>query len=181
MWYKAGANCDRRIMNETTAIIPAERLDRTILVIRGQKVMLDADLAELYGVSTKALNQAVKRNDDRFPADFMFQLTEEEKKQVVTICDHLRKLRYASGLPHAFTEHGAVMLASVLNSTTAVQASIAVVRAFLRLRQLLSTQTDLARKVAVLERKYDAQFKVVFDAIKKLMAPDAAPGKKIGF
>jgi hypothetical protein len=172
---------DHLIMNETAAVIPAERIDRTILIIRGQKVMLDADLAELYGVPTKALNQAVKRNAGRFPADFMFQLTEDEKKQVVTICDHLRKLRYASALPYAFTEHGAVMLASVLNSDVAVNASIAVVRAFLRLRQLLAAHTDVARKIAVLERKYDAQFKVVFDAIKKLMQTDEAPRKKIGF
>jgi hypothetical protein len=168
-------------MNESTSIIPVERVDRSILVIRGQKVMLDADLAELYGVPTKALNQAVKRNADRFPADFMFQLTEEEKKQVVTICDHLKRLKYSPAPPFAFTEHGAVMLASVLNSPVAVQASIAVVRAFLRLRQLLATHGDLAKKVAVLERKYDAQFKVVFDAVKKLMAPDEGTRKKIGF
>lgn len=168
-------------MNESTEIIPVERIERSILMIRGQKVMLDADLAELYGVPTKRLNEQVKRNANRFPPDFMFPLTEAEKQQVVAICDHLRKLRYSPNLPNAFTEHGAVMLASVLNSPAAVQASIAVVRAFLRLRQMLATQTDLSRKVAALERKYDGQFKAVFDAIKKLMQPDEKPGKRIGF
>lgn len=168
-------------MNESNEIIPAERLDRSILVIRGQKVMLDSDLADIYSVPTKALNQAVKRNADRFPADFMFQLTEAEKKQVVTVCDHLQKLKYSANPPYAFTEHGAVMLAAVLNSPVAVQASIQVVRAFVRIRQLLSTNTDLARRMAMLEKKYDARFKAVFDAIKQLMSTDEKPKKKIGF
>lgn len=110
-------------MKKTLAIIPVEKVDRTILLIRGQKVMLDADLAEVYRVPTKVLNQAVKRNIDRFPDDFMFQLTADEKKEVVTNCDHLEKLKYSRNLPFAFTEHGAVMLASVLNSKVAVQAS----------------------------------------------------------
>ncbi len=168
-------------MNESTGIIPVERLERSILVIRGQKVMLDADLAELYGVPTKRLNEQVRRNADRFPEDFMFQLTEAEKRQVVAICDHLKRLRYSPNLPYAFTEHGAVMLASVLNSPTAVQASISIVRAFLRLRQILSAQTDLSRKLASLEKKYDAQFKVVFDAVKRLMKPEDKSAKRIGF
>ena len=130
--------------------------------------MLDADLAELYGVLTKVLNQAVKRNKERFPVDFMFQLTKEEKDEVVTNCDHLKRLKFSPTLPHAFTEHGAIMLATILNSPIAVQASIQVVRAFVRLRQMLASNADLARKLDTLERKYDAQFKVVFDAIRQL-------------
>lgn len=168
-------------MNESNAIIPTERLDRSILVIRGVKVMIDADLAELYGVPTKRLNEQVKRNLDRFPADFMFQLNEEEKKQVVANCDHLQRLKYAATLPYAFTEHGAVMLASVLNSPVAVQASIQVVRAFVRIRQLLATNTDLSRRLTALEKKYDTRFKAVFDAIKQLMREDDKPRRKIGF
>ena len=168
-------------MNESNEIIPAERLDRSILIIRGQKVMIDADLAELYGVPTKRLNEQVRRNADRFPADFMFQLTEDEKQQVVANCDHLQKLKYSANPPYAFTEHGAVMLAAVLNSPVAVQASIQVVRAFVRIRQLLSTNNDLARRMATLEKKYDARFKAVFDAIKQLMSSDEKPKRKIGF
>ena len=150
------------------SLVPMERIERAIFVIRGQKVMLDADLAELYGVLTKVLNQAVKRNKERFPIDFMFQLTKEEKDEVVTNCDHLKRLKFSPTLPHAFTEHGAIMLATILNSPIAVQASIQVVRAFVRLRQMLASNADLARKLDTLERKYDAQFKVVFDAIRQL-------------
>jgi len=150
------------------SLVPMERIERAIFVIRGQKVMLDADLAELYGVLTKVLNQAVKRNKERFPVDFMFQLTKEEKDEVVTNCDHLKRLKFSPTLPHAFTEHGAIMLATILNSPVAVQSSIQVVRAFVRLRQMLASNADLARKLDTLERKYDAQFKVVFDAIRQL-------------
>jgi len=114
--------------------------------------MLDADLAELYGVTTKRLNEQVKRNRNRFPEDFMLQLTEEEKIDVVANCDHLKRLRFSPNLPHAFTEHGAIMLASILNSPIAVQASIHVVRAFVRLRQILASNADLARKLDTLER-----------------------------
>jgi hypothetical protein len=158
-----------------------ERIERAIFVIRGQKVMLDADLAELYGVLTKVLNQAVKRNKERFPVDFMFQLTKEEKDEVVTNCDHLKRLKFSPTLPHAFTEHGAIMLATILNSPVAVQASIQVVRAFVRLRQMLASNADLARKLDTLERKYDAQFKVVFDAIRQLMTPPEPKRQQIGF
>ena len=150
------------------SLVPMERIERAIFLIRGQKVMLDADLAELYGVLTKVLNQAVKRNKERFPVDFMFQLTKEEKDEVVTNCDHLKRLKFSPTLPHAFTEHGAIMLATILNSPVAVQSSIQVVRAFVRLRQMLASNADLARKLDTLERKYDAQFKVVFDAIRQL-------------
>ncbi len=161
--------------------IPAERIERGIFVLRGQRVMLDADLAELYGVPTKALNQAVKRNLERFPSDFMFQLTEAEKQQVVTTCDHLRKLKFSAALPYAFTEHGAIMLASVLNSPAAVNASIHVVRAFLRLRMLLASHAELTKRMETLEKKYDRRFRVVFDAIKQLMEPAGKPGRNMGF
>jgi len=163
------------------SVIPAEPLEDKILIIRGHKVMLDADLARLYGVGTKALNQAVKRNKERFPEDFMFQLTEREKTEVVTNCDHLRRLKFSPTPPYAFTEHGALMLANVLNSEVAVSASVQVVRAFVRLREVLSTHKDLARRLAELEKKYDAQFKVVFDAIRQLMVPTKAKPRRIGF
>ncbi len=161
--------------------IPAERIERGILLIRGQKVMLDADLAELYGVPTKALNQAVKRNSDRFPSDFMFRLTRKEKRKVVTNCDHLRKLRFSPALPSAFTEHGALMLASVLNSRRAVDVSVFVVRAFIKLRAMLASHRDIARRLDEMEQRYDAQFKVVFDAIRELMKPPAKRRPRIGF
>lgn len=163
------------------SLVPMERIERAIFLIRGQKVMLDADLAELYGVLTKVLNQAVKRNKERFPVDFMFQLTKEEKDEVVTNCDHLKRLKFSPTLPHAFTEHGAIMLATILNSPVAVQSSIQVVRAFVRLRQMLASNAELARKLDTLERKYDAQFKVVFDAIRQLMTPPEPKRKRIGF
>jgi hypothetical protein len=163
------------------AMIPIEAVERKILLIRGHKVMIDADLADIYGVSTKVLNQAVKRNIDRFPDDFMFQLTNDEKTEVVTNCDHLKKLKFASALPYAFTEHGAMMLAAVLNSPVAIDVSIQIVRAFARLRKMLASNADLARKLAALENKYDAQFRVVFDAIKQLMAPPETKRRKIGF
>ena len=169
------------IMIENTSLIPMERIERAILLVRGEKVMVDSDLAAIYGVSTKALNQAVKRNESRFPSDFMIQLTETEKTEAVTNCDHLARLRFSPYLPYAFTEHGALMLANVLNSERAAQTSVLVVRAFVRLRQLLSSNTELARKLESLEKKYDAQFKVVFDAIRQLMSPPAKPKREIGF
>jgi hypothetical protein len=168
-------------MGESISLVPVERIERAILFIRGEKIMLDSDLGEIYGVSTKALNQAVKRNESRFPLDFMFQLTESEKSEVVTNCDHLARLKFSPYLPYAFTEHGALMLANVLNSERAAQTSVMVVRAFVRLRQLLSSNAELARKLAAMEKKYDAQFKVVFDAIRRLMSPPARPKREIGF
>ncbi|MDI6788864.1 MAG: ORF6N domain-containing protein [Planctomycetota bacterium] len=169
-------------MGNNKSIIPVERIERTILLIRGYKVMLDTDLAVLYGVTTKRLNEQVKRNRERFPEDFMFQLTAEEKVKVVANCDHLRRIKFSPTLPYAFTEHGAVMLASVLNSNIAVKASIQVVRAFVRLREIIASHKELARKLEALEKKYDAQFKVVFDAIRQLMEPSEPPPKtRIGF
>ncbi|HET9177346.1 MAG TPA: ORF6N domain-containing protein [Terriglobia bacterium] len=161
--------------------VPTERIERRILLVRGQKVMLDADLAELYAVKTKALNQAVKRNPDRFPPDFMFRLTHEEKEEVVTNCDHLRRLKFSPTLPFAFTEHGALMLASVLNSGRAVEVSVFVVRAFVRLREMLASNQELARRLDEMEQKYDSRFKIVFDAIRELMKPPEKPRRAIGF
>ena len=164
--------------------IPDERIADAILLIRGQKVMLDSDLAGLYGVTTKRLNQQVKRNIERFPADFMFQLTAEEngalRLQIATL--KVGRGKHRKYPPYVFTEHGAIMAASVLNSPRAIQVSVHVVRAFVRLREVLATHKDLARKLEDLEKKYDAQFRVVFDAIRQLMAPPPEPKKRrIGF
>jgi hypothetical protein len=170
-------------------VVSMERIESQILMIRGHKVMLDRDLAELYQVETKMLNRAIKRNLERFPDDFMFQLTAKE-------IDHLR---YQSGtsnlpsqfgtpswggrryLPYAFTEQGVAMLSSVLRSKRAVLVNIEIMRAFVRLRQMLGAHADLARKLATLERKYDNQFKAVFDAIRELMTPPLAKKRPIGF
>ncbi len=163
-------------------VVPRERITESILWLRGQKVMLSHDLALLYGVETKVLVQAVKRNAERFPDDFVFQLTKPEdtnlKSQFVT--SSWGGARRA--LPYAFTEQGVAMLSSVLRSPRAVQVNIEIMRAFVRLRQLLTSNVELARKLALLESKYDAQFKMVFDAIRELMKPPE-PGKKrpIGF
>jgi hypothetical protein len=164
-------------------IIPAGRIEKCIRVIREQKVMLDADLAGLYEVEVRALIQAVKRNLGRFPDDFMFQLTREEfdilRSQSV-ISSQWGGRRYR---PYAFTEQGVAMLSSVLRSERAVQVNVEIIRAFVRLRQLLATHADLLRKVEALEKRYDAQFKVVFEAIRQLMAPpEPEPNKgRIGF
>ena len=168
-------------MNSPAILIPTERIERSILLIRGEKVMLDADLAEIYGVTTKVLNQAVKRNAIRFPEDFMFQLTEREKAEVVTNCYHLVRIKFSPHLPFAFTEHGALMLANVLNGERAALTSVQVVRAFVRLRQMLASNAELSRKLAALEKKYDAQFKIVFDAIRQLMTPPEPKRREIGF
>ena len=165
-------------------LIPTERLDRGILLIRGQRVMLDADLAALFGVSTRALNQAIKRNLDRFPADFLFRLNPEEKAEVVTICDHLSGLKFSRHLPYAFTEHGAVMAATVLNSKRAAEASVFVVRAFVRMRQLLASHRELALKLADLERRvaaHDASISSLISAIRQLLQPPEPKKKRIGF
>ena len=165
-------------------LIPAEVIENKILLIRSEKVMLDADLAALYGVTTKRLNEQVKRNRERFPEDFMFQLFEKEKAEVVANCDHLKRLKFSPNLPYAFTEHGAIMLATVLNSPVAVQASIQVVRAFVKLRQMLSTNKELAHKLSQLERKiekHDEEIKAIFDAIRQLMIPPEKKKGKIGF
>lgn len=158
-----------------------ERIERAIILARGEKVMLDSDLAEIYGVETKALNRAVKRNRSRFPAEFMFQLTQAEAANLR--CQTGTSSSYGGRryLPHVFTEHGALMLANVLHSQRAIKTSVQVVRAFVRLRQMLASNADLARKLETLEKKYDAQFKVVFDAIRQLMSPPTGPRREIGF
>lgn len=143
--------------------------------------MLDIDLAAVYGVSAKRLREQVRRNLDRFPVDFMFELTSEEKAEVAANCGNLEKLKFSRYLPRAFTEHGALMLANVLHSDAAVRASVEVVRAFVRLREMLSTHHDLVKRLDELERNYDAQFKVVFDRIRALMNPPAPRRKRIGF
>jgi len=164
------------------SIIPITRVEQKILTLRGEQVIVDADLAELYGVTTKALNQAVKRNAERFPEDFVFQLNAAEKEEVVTNCDHLARLKYSKALPYAFTEHGAIMAAGVLNSRQAIETSIWVVRSFVKLRRLLAGHAELAAKLKELEKKYDSQFKVVFDALRKLMQPPEGDKKeRIGF
>jgi hypothetical protein len=168
-------------MSGGVALIRADGLAGRILLLRGLRVMIDADLAQLYGVTTAQLNQQVRRNRARFPADFMFQLSPDERAEVITNCDHLRKLRFSPNRPHAFTEHGAVMLASVLNSERAVETSVQIVRAFIRLREAMGAHRDLARKLEALERKYDGQFKVVFQALRQIMAPAAPKTRRIGF
>ena len=165
-------------------LIPAEVIENKILLIRSEKVMLDADLAALYGVTTKRLNEQVKRNRERFPEDFMFQLSEKEKAEVVANCDHLKRLKFSPNLPYAFTEHGAIMLATVLNSPVAVQASIQVVRAFVKLREMLSSNKELAHKLTLLENrieKHDEEIKAIFGAIRQLMTPAVPKKGKIGF
>ena len=164
-------------------VVPQERITKAIVLLRGQKVMLDADLAGLYGVETKVLVQAVKRNIKRFPKDFMFQLTKEEfaflRSQAVSSKPGRGGRRT---LPYAFTEQGVAMLSSVLRSDRAVQVNIEIMRAFVRLRQMLASHTALARRLSELEKKYDTQFKVVFDAIRELMTPSEPKGKRpIGF
>ena len=164
------------------ALLAVEAIAGRIIVLRGERVLLDADLAVLYGVRTKVLNQAIKRNADRFPEDFVFRLTPEERMEVVTNCDHLVRLKFSYALPYAFSEHGAIMAANVLNSARAIQTSVHVVRAFVRLRQMISTNKELARRLDELEARYDRQFKAVFDAIRELMAPPELPRKRrIGF
>ena len=144
---------------------------RRILVIRGHNALIDADLASLYGVTTKRLNQQVNRNKKRFPPDFVFQLTRAERDEVVANRDHLARLKYSPTMPYAFTEHGALMAASVLNTALAVQVSLYVVRAFVGLRDALGAHKDLERRIQALEDKYDRQFKAVFDAIRELVRP----------
>ena len=176
-------------------ILLLPRIEHQILVIRDQKVMVDADLAALYGVPTKALNQAVKRNATRFPTDFMFQLTDIEKSEVVTNCDHLSKLKFSKSLPFAFTEYGAVAIANVLASPQAVEMGIYVVRAFVRLRDAAGLHKDLAERLKKLEEKTDAldarhdnfsqttrvQLRQVFEALKELMTPPEPLKRPIGF
>ncbi|NCC50513.1 MAG: ORF6N domain-containing protein [Spartobacteria bacterium] len=172
-------------MASSKALVKIGKIQQRILLIRGEKVIIDADLAEAYGVTTKALNQAIRRKAERFPPDFMFRLTKEEKFEVVTNCDHLEKLKYSPVNPNAFTEHGAIMVASVLNSPKAIDVSVFVVRAFVQLREVLAGHKELAQKIAQLEKKlgdHDEQIVVLIEAIKQLMDPKPPPKqRRIGF
>jgi hypothetical protein len=189
---------DGEQQRQSASIIPVERIQSWILLIRGQKVILDSDLARLYGVPTKRLNEQVKRNPDRFPLDFVFRLNREEfdglishlatsnverveKGEVVANCDHLQRLKFSSVLPYAFTEHGAIMAASVLNSPQAVRTSIFVVRAFVRLRQVLASNETLARRLERLEEAvgtHDRQIVAIVDALHLLMPPEGEPPRE---
>ena len=171
-------------MSATVAIIPVEQVEQRILLVRGRKVIIDADLAQFYGVTTKRLNEQVKRNKNRFPEDFIFQLTAEEKAEVVANCDHLARLKFSPSLPNAFTEHGAIMAAGVLNSERAVELSVFVVRAFVRLRKVLASNKELAVKLAELERRlesHDESIQTLVEAIRQLMAPPDNDKRRIGF
>ena len=175
----------KKNLTTTSLAVSVEFVERRIYLIRGHKVMIDVDLAELYGVPTKYLNLQVRRNQKRFPEDFMFQLTKEEAE--------ILKLQFATSrtshggrrsLPYAFTEHGVAMLSSVLNSERAVEVNISIMRAFIKLRQMLESNEELNRKFAAVIRKlatHDQYFKVVFDELRKLAEQPTSPGKQIGF
>ena len=171
-----------RNMKSEVALVPAQRIERVIYLIRGQKVMLDRDLAQLYGVETRVLNQAVRRNKDRFPNDFMFTLTRQEVRD-------LSQIVISPGLKHApnvfaFTEQGVAMLSSVLNNPRAIKVNLEIMRAFVRLRGMMTSQKEVARKLVELEKHlqdHDEQIQTIFTAIRQLMAPKEAPKKRIGF
>lgn len=162
--------------------IPLEHIEQAIFLVRGEKVIIDNDLAKLYGVTTGRLNEQVKRNRDRFPADFAFRLTTQEFRDLISqTATSSSKHGGRRKPPFVFTEHGAIMAANVLNSKRAVQVSVQIVRAFIRLRQILASNEALARKLEAQEKKYDHQFKIVFDAIRELMTPPSPRVKPIGF
>ena len=164
--------------------ISAYSVESKILIIRGQKVLLDSDLAFLYQVKTHQLNEAVKRNAKRFPNDFMFQLTKDEKAKVIATCDNLKLLKYSAHLPHAFTEQGVSMLSSILKSERAIDVNIAIMRAFVQLRQLASSHKDLAFKLAELERKsiqHDESIESIFETLKKMLTVEEKPKRHMGF
>lgn len=171
-------------MNENTGVATIEQIEQAILLLRGQKVMLDRDLAALYGVETKSLNRAVRRNLDRFPADFMFQLTVDEADALRFQFGTLKRGQHFKYLPFAFTQEGVAMLSSVLNSQRAIQVNVAIMRAFVRLRETLSLHKDLAHKLAELEHKienHDESIRTLFEAIRQLMTPPEPPRLEIGF
>ena len=164
-------------------LIPTERIEQVILLVRGQKVILDDDLSRLYGVTTKRLNEQIKRNLKRFPVDFMFKLNLQEVRDLRSQNATLKSGRgqHRKYLPYAFTEHGAIMAANVLNSQRAIEVSVYVVRAFVKLREMIASNKELAKRLDELEKKYDSQFKVVFDAIRELMTPTDPKPRRIGF
>ena len=167
-----------------SVLIPDEVVLNKILLIREVKVMMDVDLAELYGVPTKRLNEQVKRNIKRFPKDFMFQLSRSEKDEVVAKCDHLNKLKFSPSLPYAFTEHGAVMLASVLNSERAIEVNVQIVRLFIKVREMLLTHKDILLKVEQMEKrvgKQDDKIQAIFDYLKQFIQEQEKPMVEVGF
>jgi len=163
------------------SVVPLELVEQKILLIRGLKVMLSVDLARLYSVETRALNQAVKRNRERFPKDFMFPLTTAEAEALVSQNVIPHKKYFGGAQPYAFTEQGVAMLSSVLKSKRAIQVNVAIMRTFVKLREMMATHKDLARQLKELEKKYDGQFQIVFDAIRQLITTEEAPKRKIGF
>jgi ORF6N domain len=167
-------------VQNTHALVPADRVEAMILFLRGEKVILDSDIAGLYGVETRAVVQAVKRNLGRFPDDFLFRLTAEEI-QILRSQTVISRWGGRRHLPYAFTEQGVAMLSSVLRSEQAAQVNVEIMRAFVRLRRMTSVQKELALKLEVLEERYDEQFKVVFDALRELMMPPESGGKAIGY
>ena len=162
-------------------IVPSEIIAGTIFTIRGERVIIDRDLANLYSVTTKALNQAVSRNEQRFPADFMFRLSKQEKDELVTKCDRLNALKHSSSLPRVFTEQGVAMLSSVLNSERAIQVNIQIMRTFTKLRQAILNNEDLRKELSELKQLTEERFKVVFEALDQLLAVEYEEKKKIGF
>ncbi len=173
----------KKTRRKTSLSIPVERIEASILMIRGEKVLLDRDLADLYGAETRVLVQAVKRNLKRFPGDFMFQLMKDELEDWRSqfVMSNPKAKMSLRRPPYAFTEQGVAMLSSVLNSDRAIEVNIQIMRTFVRLREMLLTHKELSRKLVALEKKYDKQFQVVFEAIRQLMEPPAKPKRKIGF
>src|SRR5262245_21379942 len=164
------------------AALPAEVIEQKIYLIRGHKVLLDADLAELYGVTTGNLNLAVRRNANRFPQDFMFQLSGQETQSLILQNARAKGRGGRRTPPHAFTEQGVAMLSSVLNSERAIELKIGIMRAFVRLRAMLASHAELSRRLAKLEQKYEDQFREVFEAIREMMEPEPVPSaRRIGF
>jgi len=166
-------------------LVPTETIGQRIFLVRGHKVMIDRDLAELYGVENKYLNRQVKRNIIRFPEEFMFQLSADEKNELVTICHRFESMKHSKALPYAFTEHGVAMLATVLRSERAVAISIIIIKTFVKLRQIITTNKELAQKLAELEHRvgnHDVKIQAIFEAIKRLTMPaDVKKKEKIGF
>jgi len=165
-------------------LTPQERVAERIFLIRGHKVMIDRDLAELYGVKTKYLNQQVSRNSRRFPQEFMFVLSKVERDELVAICNRFKTMKHSSVMPHAFTEHGVAMLASVLNSERAIKISLVIIKTFVKLREMVSTHKELVYKLKELEgriAKHDLDIQTILQAIKQLVAPPQEPKRRIGF
>jgi hypothetical protein len=185
-WSQSATTSLTSDMSKTNAAvaIPDGIVISKIFIVRGKKVMVDTDLAELYGVTTKRLNEQVKRNVKRFPEDFMLQLSKDEKQRLTESHAHLNKLKYSPSLPFAFTEHGAVMLASVLNSERAIEVNVQIVRIFIRMREMLLTRKDILMELEKLEKKalqHDGDIKLIFKYLKELLNPKTEPLRKIGF